>query len=543
MGLFGGGSRKIQRGGRGGDAEITEGSVTLRPPRLLRDLRVKPCRPIGRILFAGMLWFAGTSVALAGPAPLVDAVRTGDARTAEAQLAKGADVKARDSEGASALLWAVHNEDAGLVRRLLAAGADAKAANDYGATPMSEAALTANTEILGLLIDAGADVESVGADHQTALMEVARAGKLDAARLLIDKGANVNAVETWQGQTALMWATAQGHPEMMALLISHGAKIDARSDIHDWERRITAEPRPKDMFRGGFTPLLFAAREGCLSCAKVLLEAGANINMPDPDGVTPLVSALLNLHFEFAKYLINAGADVDRWDLYGRSPLYAAIDVDILPDGGRPDIPSDETITGLDVAQLLLEKGANPNLQLKLRPPYRNVIFDRGGDTILSTGTTPLLHAAKAGDVKAVALLLKYKALVDLPTAAGVTPAMAAAFLGQGPNPTRGRYKTEEQGAACLKLLLDAGADVNAKTPQGQTALHAAAQRGFNSIVKLLAERGADLTVQDADQVLGMSALASLAFAAWLAIEAARWASAGVGGGAAAAAVADRASA
>jgi ankyrin repeat protein len=449
---------------------------------------------------AALVALSAASGALAAPAPLADAVRAGDAKAAEALLARGADVKARDSEGASALLWAVHNQDAAMVRRLLAAGADVKGANDYGATPMSEAALTGDAEILGLLLDAGADVETVNADHQTALMAVARAGKLDAARLLISKGANVNAVETWQGQTALMWATAHGHPEMMTLLIAHGAKVDARSDIHDWERRVTAEPRPKDMFRGGFTPLLFAAREGCVACAKVLLDAGANINLPDPDGVTPLVSALLNLHFGLAEYLINAGADVDRWDLYGRSPLYAAVDVDVLPDGGRPDIPSDETITGVDVAQLLLEKGANPNLQLKLRPPYRNVVFDRGGDTVLSTGTTPLMHAAKAGDVKAVALLLKYKALVDLPTATGVTPLMAAAFMGQGPNPTRGRYKTEEQGAACLKLLIEAGANVNARTPQGQTSLHAAAQRGLNTIITMLAQNGADLTAKDSEQ-------------------------------------------
>jgi ankyrin repeat protein len=291
---------------------------------------------------------------------------------------------------------------------------------------------------------------------------------------------------------------------MVALLIKSGAQVNARSVIHDWERRVTSEPRPKDMYRGGFTPLLFVAREGCIPCAKALVDGGADINLPDPDGVTPLVSALLNQHFALAKYLIEAGADVDRWDLYGRSPLYAAVDVNILPEGGRPDLPSEETLTGLDIARLLLDKGANPNLQLKLRPPYRNVVYDRGGDAVLGTGATPLLHAAKVGDAKFMALLLQHKALVDLPTATGVTPLMAAAFMGQGANPSRGRWKTEADGVACLKLLIDAGADVNAKNAQGQTALHVASQRGYNKIVSLLAERGADLMARDAD---GHSAL------------------------------------
>ena len=452
---------------------------------------------------AALFWLAGAGVTLAAlppsASPLIEAVKAGDEAQVQALLAKGADAKAKDSEGASALLWAAHNEDPGLVRKLLAAGADPKAANDYGATPMAEAAVTGDAEVIGLLLAAGADLESPNAEGQTALMVVARTGNVDAAKLLIAKGVNVNAVEHWGGQTALMWASAQSQPAMMAELIKAGAKLDARGAIHDWERRVTAEPRPKDMYRGGFTPMLYAAREGCIPCTQALVKAGANLNLPDPDGETPLVTAILNQHFALAQVLISAGADVDRWDLYGRSPLYAAVDLNVLPEGGRSDLPSDETVTGLDVAKALLEKGANPNLQLKLRPPYRNVVFDRGGDAVLSTGATPLLHAAKTGDVAAIALLLKYKALVDLPTNTGVTPLMAAAFMGQGANPSRGRYKTEEQGVAALKLLLAAGANINAKTAQGQTAIHVAAQRGYNALVKTLAENGADLTVKDAD--------------------------------------------
>ena len=135
-------------------------------------------------------------------------------------------------------------------------------ANDYGATPMSEAAVAANPAVLAALLDAGADVDSPNADGQTALMVVARGGNTAAAELLIERGADVNAREQRKGQTALMWAVAQSHPAMVELLIEHGAEVDARSTVNDWERMVTAEPRQKNLMPGGFTPLLYAARQG-----------------------------------------------------------------------------------------------------------------------------------------------------------------------------------------------------------------------------------------------------------------------------------------
>lgn len=294
-----------------------------------------------------------------------------------------------------------------------------------------------------------------------------------------------------------MWAAAQGHPEMIHLLLKEGAKVDARGAVREWQRRVTSEPRPKGMNRGGFTPLLYAAREGCIPCARELLKGGADIDLPDPDQTTPLVVALMNLRFDFALFLIGQGADVDRWDLYGQTPLYVAIDMNTLPKGGRPDLPSEDFTTGLQVAEALLKKGANPNIPLKLRPPYRNYIFDRGGDGVLSTGATPLLRAAKGGDHAAVALLLQYKADYRFPNEGGVTPLLAAAGQGHGANPTRGRYKTDADAAECVKLLLDAGADVNEATRTRQSALHSAAGKGWNETVKVLAARGADLEMAD----------------------------------------------
>jgi ankyrin repeat protein len=267
------------------------------------------------------------------------------------------------------------------------------------------------------------------------------------------------------------------------------------------------------------------------------MAAGADPDIEDPERVTPLTMALLNLHFDFAAYMIEAGADVDKWDLFGRSPLYMAADVSTLPvkgNGAVAVLPSEDARTALDVARLLLEKGANPNLQLKRRPPYRDVPQDRGGDSILAQGATPLLRAARAGDAPFVELLLTHEALVDLPSKEGVTPLMAAAGVEFGTRVTRGRDRTDEGVLATMRLLFDAGADIDARmvteprrvpvegaaqraaaavgrggrrgsqmpspfAVPHQTALHGAAERGFTAFVQFLAEQGADLRAKDAN--------------------------------------------
>ncbi len=428
---------------------------------------------------------------------LFEALRAQDPETALYALQSGADAMAREPDGTTPLHYAAHYGDVRLVTALLKAKADPDAGNEFGSKPLAEAAASGNAEVIRLLLKAGAEVEAANPEGQTALMVVARSGRVEAAKLLLKAGADVNAREKWADQTALMWASARGHPEMIRLLVKHGAKVDARGATREWARRITSEPRPKGMNRGGFTPLLYAAREGCIECARELLKAGADIDLPDPDQSTPLLVALMNLHFDFALFLIENGADVDRWDLYGQTPLYVAIDMNTLPKGGRPDLPSEDFTTGLQVAEALLAKGANPNIPLKLRPPYRNYIFDRGGDQVLSTGATPLLRAAKGGDVAAVKLLLEHGADFRFPTESGVTPLMVAAGNGHGANPTRGRYKTDAEAAECVRLLIAAGADVNEATRTRLSPLHSAAGKGWNETIKVLAAAGADLEMTD----------------------------------------------
>jgi uncharacterized protein len=433
-------------------------------------------------------------------APLVAAARTNDVEAVRALLdaEPRANANEKSADGTTALHWAVYNSNLALVERLIAAGADVNARNEFGSSPMSEAAVVGNVPVMRTLLAAGADVESANADGQTALMIVARTSNVEAARLLLRKGAAVNARERWRQQTPLMWAAAEAQPAMVKLLVEHRAEIDARSLENQWDRQVTAEPRMQARPSGAFTPLLFAARRGCAECASILLKAGADVNLADPDGVTPLLLATLNLNFDTAAILIRHRADLDKWDFWGRSPLYAAVDMNTIPTGGRADRPSLDRVTALELVAMLLEAGANPNLQLKLFPPYRSLRDDRGADNLLTVGATPLLRAAKAGDVPAMKLLLAHGALVDLPTARGITPLMAAAGNGSAGLDTRGRYKGEPQSIEAVELLLAAGANIDARDRTGQTALHGAAGWGWNGVVKALAAHRIDLFAKDA---------------------------------------------
>jgi uncharacterized protein len=459
-----------------------------------------------RALLSALTCLLGASVAsgavvepIERSAPLVDAAHTGNDAAAQALLAAkpAADVNQRSSDGTTALQWAVYHNDVDLIDRLLAAGADPNVKNDYGSTALSEAAVVGNVAVIKKLLKAGASADAANGDGQTPLMIVARTSNIEAAKLLIEHGANVNEREHWRQQTALMWAAAENQPAMVQLLIKHHAQVNDRSTVNDWERQVTSEPRMQARPSGGFTPLLYAVRRGCLDCAKLLVAGGADVNLTDPEGVSPLLLATLNFHFDISAFLVQHGADVNKWDLWGRSPIYEAVDMNTLPVGGRADRPTTSKTTGLQLIDLLLKAGANPNLQLKLFPPYRSLRDDRGADGLLSVGTTPLLRAAKAGDIPAMRLLLAHGANPSLPTASGITPLMAAAGNASVGLDTRGRYKTEAQSIEAVKVLLAAGADINARDNNGQTALYGAATWGWNDLVRALAAEKADLSVKD----------------------------------------------
>jgi ankyrin repeat protein len=434
------------------------------------------------------VWAAGT---------LIDAAKANDSAGALALIKDKADVNAAESDGTTPLHYAVYHDDVVLVDGLLKAGAKASVANKFGSTPLLEAAVRGNPAVIEKLVKAGADVNVGNADGQTALLILARTSNVEAAKLLISHGANVNVTEHWHDQTPLIWAAAESQPAMVKLLLDHGAKVDAHSLLNHWTRMVTAEPRAQMREVGGLTPLLYAARQGCLECVKLLLGAHADPNLPDPEGVTPLIMAVTNFHFDVGAFLITKKANVNSWDWWGRTPLWAAVDLNTIPHGGRPDRPSLDNTTSVKMIEILLDAGANPNVQLKLFPPYRAVGPDRGADMMLTMGSTPLLRAAKAGDVAAIRLLLAHGADPNLPNIQGVTPVMAAAGLGSNEIDTRGRFKTQPDQVASIDLLVKAGADINAHDNRGQTALHGAALFGYDDVVKDLVAHNANVNAKD----------------------------------------------
>src|ERR1700749_2465637 len=315
-----------------------------------------------RFVAAIAVLMGGTSLMFADSAGLFDAAESG-AHAAAIRLAsvKGANVNAAGPDGTTPIMYAAANNDLELVRTLIKAGANVKLANQLGTSAITESAIIGSAPVIDALIKAGADPNFRTTDGETPLMAVARSGKVDAAKVLLSAGADINAKETWGGQSAIMWASAQSQADMVKFLASKDAILNDHGKVNQWERKIIQEPRPKDMNKGGFTALHYAAREGCAACVANLLAAGADPDSEDPDRETPLLLALENLHFDTAAVLVTGGADLDKWDLFGRSPVYMAADVSTLPvkgNGAMAVLPSPDKLTAVDVGRMMLERGA-----------------------------------------------------------------------------------------------------------------------------------------------------------------------------------------
>lgn len=452
-------------------------------------------------------------------APLADLIEAGDSQGALALLTAGAEVNAAQPDGSTALLWAVYQADEALVAALLQREADPTLGNRFGATPLLEAAKLGHAGLIDQLLQAGAAPDSADADGQTPLMLVAGNGSLAGAEALVAAGADVNAVERWTGQTALMWAAAGRHAAVVDLLVRHGARVDERATHFDWSSQITSEPRGQYRPAGGLTPLLFAARSGCLGCVQTLLQAGADPNLPTPEGVTPLLTAIESAEFGIASRLLDAGADPQSFDWWGRTPLYLAIDVrSIASRDQRLDAAGRDL--ALTLAERLLAAGAYVDAQMNFHRPGPGGGNGRYADELLTTGTTPLLRAAVGHDAAAVRLLLQHGASVDLPNIFGITPLIAVAgiatprgLLSDGSVFTEANI--EDLVIDTLELLLQAGADINAvirdttsytaewprhasiSNRQGQTAIYGPGKWGWLRVAQYLVDHGARTDVVD----------------------------------------------
>ena len=483
---------------------------------------------------------AAFSTAAFGQETLSDLIRSGNREAVLAAITSpDIDVNAAEPDGSTALLWATYKVDHELVRTLPKAGAKANVTNHYGSSPLTEAVKLGDVDLVRVLLDAHADPNSPNQDNQTALMLASKIGSVEIAKLLIGRGANVNAVESFRGQTALMWAAAENHPDVVDLLLAHRADVKLRAKYDDWPRQMTSEPRAQFRQTGGLTALLYATRSGCYRCAVAIVKAGADVNQPNPDGITPLINALDNRSYDIAMFLLDKGANPSAWDMTGRTPLYVAVDMNSYKGGNgfgsgnfagfgdaAPPPPPPNTANAMDLVERLLSMGVDPNHELTRMRPNNNG-RGRFADYMMRGGTGPLMIATLNYDDVAIKTLLEHGAEVDLPNVFQITPLMGAAGMsGSGRGGVgsalagggAGAQHVDVQARAIetMDLLLDAGANVNAhvtdshtrtaklvayvqgRDHEGQTALFSAAEAGWDKVVKHLLDRGADPTVRDA---------------------------------------------
>jgi ankyrin repeat protein len=467
--------------------------------------------------FVALLTLVLTTGLLAADAdsPLIEAVKRGDHNAVRAQLRGKVDVNAAAVDGTTALHWAVQSDDVELVTMLLRAGASAKAANRYGLQPITLAATNGSAKAIEALLAAGADANATTPEGEPAIMTAARTGAVDALKALIARGANVNAREKWFGETAVMWAAGENHGDAVRVLVEAGADINARSTV--LEAPVLEFPRSggpnSPLPRGGWTALMFAARDGAIDAARTLADLGADLNataLPQTDvplkpediasaqakniGTSALVFAIINVHYDLAAMLLDKGADPNVADGAGMGALYAAVDMSSLQwVQGRPA----PILSGVDLVKQLLARGANPNARLTGRPLKRH--HDAGSTLNFGEGTTPLIRAARTNDVPVMRALLDAGADPFLTLPDRTTALMIAA--GQGYGGLRGEgirivVPTPEGAIEALTLLLDRGMDVDAFNNAGNTALHAAVGRG-DAVVGFLASRGASLNLKN----------------------------------------------
>jgi ankyrin repeat protein len=475
---------------------------------------------------AFVFWCAAAGAAAAAAATddaLARLIESGDRAAAMEMINAGTDVNAAQGDGTTPLHWAVYKIDIDLTRALLEHGANPNVMNSYGSSPLAEAVKIANPELVEMLLDAGSDADVPNDEGQTALMLAARAGSPEVAELLLSHGADVNAREKWRGQSALMWAVDARSVEITRLLIDSGADVSTPAMSTDWPIQTTAEPRNQYRPTGGLTPLLYAARSGCKECVEMLLDAGADINRPNPDGVTPLIVAIDNFNYDTAKLLFERGANPHLWDWWGRNALYAAIDMNTYNPAAYeeltgPPIPTEDT-TPLELAKMFLDAGVNPNSQLNMHRPGRGGNSGRFTEDIITTDSTIVMRAAASQDAEALQLLLDYGGRIDIPNVMGVTPLMAAVGLGMDNEPDprfdASAPDVEDRSIATLEILLAEGADINARITDvtsytarmgrgstlpergGQTALYGAVQWGWTRVTQYLIDHGADADIVD----------------------------------------------
>jgi len=459
-------------------------------------------------LAGALLLCAVAALTATGESELLKAVKTRDLTAVRALIEQRADVNIREADGTTPLHWAARAGDLPIVDRLIRAGARANVVNRYGMSPLALAAGSGSAEVVAALLNAGADLtitDRALPDGQTSLMLAARAGNVDTLVQLARHGANVNAKENRTGTTALMWAAAEDRAAAVTGLVALGADVNIRSRVTDYPHTppgvIGDKLEPDASYvgqtvlpKGGWTALMYAARQGALEAARALADAKVDLDITDPDGSSALIFAIINGNYDVAQVLVEKGANVNLADRTGATPLYSAVEMHTMPTTfGRPDLPPLVVAGSVDAVKMLLAHGANPNATLTSKVIKR--VYN-GGDGKLDAGATALMRAARGGDVVMMRILLDAGADPRLAQKNGNSALLLAAALGpkggSDNNPDKGTYR---DAIAAMTLLLEMGADINAPNVAGDTAAHVAV--ASPQILQFLADHGAKMDVKN----------------------------------------------
>jgi ankyrin repeat protein len=488
----------------------------------------KPVQSTQRLLISLLLFvtvFATVLWPAAGDPALVVAAKDGDITTVRAMLAKTVNVNETARDGSTAVLWAVYQSDITMVRALVAAGANLNMPNRYGVTPLLQASRTGDAPMIAELLKSGADVrKSIHPEGETPLMAASRTGKLNAVELLIKAESDPNAADTYQKETALMWAAEEGHVEVVNALIAAGANPNVKASVSELTTRKNA-----DHPTGGFTALMFAVRDGYEDTVRALAKGGADLKATNGDGLTATSIAIENDRFDLARTLLDLGADANDGALFFAVGMRDATTDMRAHDGSRLRANLPNQLTALDLVKLLLERGADPN------KPFVGQVHNTSLCCDPEQNSSPFFRAASASDVEVLKLMIKHGAQVDWSPAevkknakegdpagggggrglnanVGKTPAMMAMVGGRGAPFAAGpgferliappfREPSNRDPGDALKVLLDAGANPNAKTSDGATLLHQAVATRRTDMIRNLAAAGAKFDAVNKDNL------------------------------------------
>ena len=456
--------------------------------------------------------------------PLHLAARVGAGPLVELLLEHGTPPDLPSDNGTTPLHFAAISGDLTAVQALLAHGAAVNAAEAaWGQTPLLLAASYGHPGVIRVLLEAGADgartTRVVDVPARSSADAEARRKRDEALRVFREAdGGDVN----WRPTPAQVQAAIAAGQEVQRAAEASAADAGPE-EATGVEGEVLGYPAMVGT-QGGLTPLLHAVREGHVDAALALLDGGVELDQVSAgDGTSPLLMAVLNGHLDLAQLLLARGADPNLASRAGAAPLYATVNVQWAPKSRYPQPRAHEQqrIDYLALMESLLEAGANPNVRLEQHLWYMSYTFDLL--SVDTKGATPFWRAAYAADVDAMRLLVAHGANPHVPTVKpverrrrpgvaagetdpsglpevpvggpGVWPIHAASGVGYGEGYAANAHRHAPDGwlPAIRYLVEEVGADVNARDHNGYNAVHHAAARGDNELIRYLVEKGADV--------------------------------------------------